>query len=237
MTTSRQIGLRFCFLIVGLCTLTLVGAAIGRARAESPSIEREPAPSGQSAETLSGYARALFLAGRYDEAAEVLLSAYAASPQALFLFNAGQSFRKAGRPREALAQYQRFLKEAPEDRLAPEARGYVKDMQAILDAQEHSQTVTLELESERQARQAKQQALLAKQQALLAEQMELVATQAQLEKARHPPFYRRALFWGIVSPILVGAAAVAIGVTVYSKRVHDDNLTDGGSYTIVLPMP
>jgi tetratricopeptide (TPR) repeat protein len=188
----------------------------------------EPPPMGQGAAALVTYARSLFAGERYSEAAQVLLTAYDQSPQPVYLFNAAQSFRKATRPQEALDAYQRFLIVAPDDPLAVEARGYALDMQTLLAAQSRSQTVNLALESERQVSAERQQALLD-------EKLRLTKVQAELERAKHPPFYKRAIFWGIVSPLLLIGIVTAIAVPVSGYYTRQGNITDGGSFTVALP--
>ena len=94
----------------------------------SPPAPPAPASAAHSADELLAEAKKLFHDEHYPEAAAALEAAYRAEPKPLFLFNAGQAYRKGDRPREALAQYQRFLALAPDDPLAAEARGYIRDM-------------------------------------------------------------------------------------------------------------
>lgn len=77
----------------------------------------------------------LFSAGQYDAAIEAFGAAYVLRPNAMFLFNMGQAHRKAGRPKEALLQYQLFLRKAPQSPLRPETEAYVALCQAQLAGQ------------------------------------------------------------------------------------------------------
>jgi tetratricopeptide (TPR) repeat protein len=51
--------------------------------------------------------------GQYDQAIRKFLEGWAASRDPVFLFNIAQAHRKAGRPREALAFFEHYLREAP----------------------------------------------------------------------------------------------------------------------------
>ena len=64
-----------------------------------------------------------YQAGDYDTAASEYFAAYEKKPLPALLFNVAQSHRKAGRTEEALALYERFLREDPKSTLAPEAEG------------------------------------------------------------------------------------------------------------------
>lgn len=88
-----------------------------------------------------------FQAGRYDQAAAALRTAYAlargAADEGLrrkaphFLFDIAQAHRRAHRPREALWLYQRFVEEDPRGspRLRAEALGYIQELQLLIDAE------------------------------------------------------------------------------------------------------
>jgi len=75
----------------------------------------------------------LYSAGRFTEAADAFLAAYAKKPKPLILFNVGQAYRKCGELEQALTYYRRFLDEASPDERAPleeETRKYVHEIEA-----------------------------------------------------------------------------------------------------------
>lgn len=238
--TTLVASLRAVRLLIFVSLLFIIRVT-GAQTASAPDIE--PPPEGQAAAELATYAKDLFLAGKYVEAADMLVAAYERSPHPIYLFNAAQSYRKGNAPRQALANYERFIQVAEHDALAAEAHTYVHDMQALIDAQERSQTAKLELETERHAAaeiklelESARQASAEKQQALLLEKERAQRIAAALKRAEHPPFYKRAVFWGIVSPLIALGIAVCIALPLTEKSTHDANKTDGGSFTITLPL-
>ena len=214
----------------GRCLVVMIAALMvcGGVRAEPPAVPESvqrttPQPTDQpgaagetafSAEDHVKNAQQLFKEQRFSDAAEQLKLAYQNQPNPLFLFNAGQAYRKALRPIEAREMYARFVSIAPDSPLVPEAKGYVQTLE-IWIAEHH----------------AKQQAelTLIEKQSELAEQVRQreVALQA-LEKAKNPPLYKKPWFWAIVSGVVVGGGvALAIGL-VTSTRFQ----TDGGTIEI-----
>lgn len=151
-----------------------------------------------------------FQAGRYRDAAELLLRVYDADAQPIYLFNAGQAFRKGDLPLEAKTTYERFLSVAPDHKLAPEVRGYVKDMDALLATQAKAREISLELDKEKAEAQFARQALL---------------------QERTKPVYKRPLFW-----VLLGAGvlvtATVVGVLGWSVSVSRSDL---GTQTVRAP--
>lgn len=185
------------------------------AQIPAPATKAAPAPplpklSKSDIDGAKAQASAHFQAGRYSDAAEMLLRVYEAEPQPLYLFNAGQAYRKGDKPREAKTTYQRFLDVAPTHRLAPEVRGYVKDMDTILATQQKAQQISLELDKEKTEAQFARQALL---------------------QERGKPLYKRPVFWVLVgSGVLVALTALSIGV--YFAEVSKSDL---GTQRVVLP--
>jgi tetratricopeptide (TPR) repeat protein len=230
--------MRGCIAIVLWGLIAGVAGAADVHGAEPPlAAEPEPPPAGVDAAALVTHAKALFLAERYVEAADTLMAAYQQTPRPIYLFNAAQSYRKGNAPKQALAAYEQFIPVAETEQLAAEARTYARDMRTLIDAQERSQTVTLALESERQAAAEKQRALqVEKEQALQLEKARSQRIAAELERAKNPPFYKRALFWGIVSPLLALGTVIAIVAPLSEQSVRDANRTNGGTFTIALPM-
>jgi tetratricopeptide (TPR) repeat protein len=131
-------------------------------------------------------ATALFKAGQHEQAARKLLLVYEVSPQPILLFNAGQAFRRAKLPRDAKDCYVRFLEAVPQSPLGPEVRGYVRDMDTLIEMQRHEQEISLKLVQEQAAATDAQQAL---------------------QKERSKPVYKRAWFWAVLDS--VGVAAIA----------------------------
>ncbi len=138
-----------------------------------------------------GEASALFKAGQHEQAARKLLLVYDSSPQPLLLFNAGQAFRRAKIPKEAKDCYVRFLESAPQSPLVPEVRGYVRDMDTLLEMQQREQEISLRLKQEQAAATSAQQAL---------------------QKERSTPVYKRGWFWVVMGSVgLVVITGVAVG--------------------------
>lgn len=216
----------------------MAGVAEGNEDAQATyAAESEPPPAGLDAAALVAHAKSLFLAEKYVEAADTLIAAFKQTPRPIYLFNAAQSYRKGNAPQRALAAYEQFIPIAETEQLAAEARTYARDMRTLIDAQERSQSVTLALESERQAAAEKQRALqVEKEQALQVEKQRTQRIAAELEQAKNPPFYKRAVFWGIVSPLLATGIAISIALPLYDQSIRDANRTDGGAFTITLPM-
>lgn len=81
-------------------------------------------------------ARVAFTSGRYDDAIRELQAAYKLKPNPNYLFSIAQSHRRAGRNREALAVYQRFLKESPETPLKLETLNYVSELTTLINRED-----------------------------------------------------------------------------------------------------
>lgn len=164
----------------------------------------------QDIEAARAQASAHFQAGRYADAAEMLLRVFETEPQPLYLFNAGQAYRKGEKPREAKATYERFLEVAPTHKLAPEVRGYVKDMDALLLTQQKAQQISLELDREKAEADFARRALL---------------------QERSKPLYKQPVLW-----VLLGGGVLAVltglGVAGYFSAVSQSDL---GTQAVVLP--
>lgn len=89
-------------------------------------------PAELSAKELTSRGIRDFQTGQFDAAVEAFSAAYVLSPNPMFLFNIGQAHRKAGHPREALTNYQLFLRKAPDSPLRPETEAYIALVQAQL---------------------------------------------------------------------------------------------------------
>lgn len=162
-------------------------------------------------------ARQFFQERKFAEAAQALQRAYAFDPNPLFLFNAGQAYRKAEQRKEALEMYQRYLEVDEKGPLAAEARGYVSDIQAFLAAQSRLQETQVELISKESAAKKTQEALdVEKKRSLLAE--------AALRKEKEKPFYKKP--WFIVGASIVGVGAFVAVAAVVSTEFLRSTTTD-----------
>lgn len=169
----------------------VLGSALGQgllgpgAFAASPDAEPVPAPFVSSGLVESHVAMAAlkYKAGEYLEAANELNLAYSLQPQPVFLFNIAQAYRKGRASRAAKEMYQRFVEVAPTHPLAPEARGYIQDMEALERAEVQNQVMRRQLELDLQ-RQAERRAI-----------------------------YKRPWFWGVIGAAVgVTAIAIGVGV-------------------------
>lgn len=160
-------------------------------------------------------ARQLFQERKFAEAAQALQRAYAFDPNSLFLFNAGQAYRKAELRKEALEMYQRYLEVDEKGPLAAEARGYVADLQAFIKAQDRLKETQVELIS-------KESTAKKTQEALDAEKRKAQFIEAALRKEKEKPFYKKP--WFIVGASIVGVGLVSgAGVLVIMEFLKDTN--------------
>jgi tetratricopeptide (TPR) repeat protein len=143
-------------------------------------------------------------AGNYDLAASAFWAAHGLKPQPIIVFNVAQVYRKAQRWSEALALYERYLREDPRSNMTAKVEAYIAEIKAQLDAQKAKS------EAEAQARIDDANALLGER---LAEVSTLdrriqitqeITQRRELEK-KPKPLHKRPLLW-----ILTGAAAVGV---------------------------
>lgn len=196
--------------------MTAAASTPASATTAATSPEAKPAPAAPLAkgeiDGAKAQAGAHFQAGRYRDAADLLLRVFEADPQPLYLFNAGQAYRKGDLPGEAKATYERFLDVAPNHKLAPEVRGYVKDMDTLLATQKKAKEISLELDKEKAEAQFARQAL---------------------QQERSTPIYKRPLFWGLMGTgLLVVLGGVAVTVATISA-----GRSDLGTQIVKLPNP
>ena len=151
----------------------------------------------------------LFTAGSYDQAIGEFQLAYQKRQLPTLLFNIAQAHRKAGHWAEALALYERFLKDDPKSALLPEAEAHAAAMRARLDAERAS------AEREAAERLAKKRAEEAEALAIAREAERKKAEDALLlaSKAKEPPVYKKAWFWGVIGGV-VAAGAITAGVVI-----------------------
>lgn len=150
----------------------------------------------------------LFDLGRYLDAVTEYELAFRLSDLPGFLFNIGQGYRLANRPREALAAYQGYLRRVPQGPQREEAEKHIAAVQQAIAAEE-------------------ERAVAAQEEAALKLSAQRTPTNAAttdfvaLPKAVPVrPLYKRAWFWGVLaSGVVVVGAAVAIGI-VFGSRTN-----------------
>src|SRR5262245_2036021 len=91
-------------LMLRICIVLTICAGFAPAAVAEPS----------NAKTVYARAKALFEAGRFDEAAATFLEAYAITRKPMLLFNAAQAYRKANRRTDAISTYRWFIEEGAE---------------------------------------------------------------------------------------------------------------------------
>lgn len=192
--------------------------------AQSPNTEPEP----MSGDDYARRAQVLFKEQRFADAAESLKLAYAQSPNPLFLFNAGQAYRKALRPLDAKEMYERFVSVAPASPLVPEAKGYVQTLDILIREQQAKQQAELTLQQEQQAKQRAEENLSQKETELAEQIRRREEAQLQLDRVKNAPIYKKPWFWGMTSGVVVGGAAIAIGVGLGLTLFQ----TDGGKVVL-----
>lgn len=197
--------------VLAVCTLLAfaVRADVVPPQAQLP----EPPPASEKPERYIDRAQQAFQAGQYVEAGDNLYRAYLLSPKPIYLFNAGQSYRKGGHADQALAVYDQFLRVAPDHPLSNEARAYKATLDALLKEQRAAKDTELKLLGE------------------LEQQKELnKETERKLKEAeaRKVPVYKRAWFGAVLASagvvVLVGIGA-ALGV---AQKYN----TDGGTVPV-----
>lgn len=189
---------------------TSLPVASALATTGDPSVG-EPAPAMVNHVQL---AQQLFKEQKYSAAAEQLKLAYETQPNPLFLFNAGQAYRKAMWPMESKQMYERFVAAAPDHQLVPEAKGYIQTLESLIE--------------ERQAKQKVELTLIEKQEELQEQVRKREEALRALERAKNPPIYRKPWFWAVI-----GGAVAAVGVTLtVSLAVSARFKTDGPNISV-----
>jgi tetratricopeptide (TPR) repeat protein len=107
--------------------LAAVTAAWGIARADGTGLTKEE--RAMLAHKHFQLGRDHYALGEYELAAREFEQGYANDPQPLFLYNVGQSARRAGQPDKAIAYYRRYLDAAPHAIERPEIEGYLRELE------------------------------------------------------------------------------------------------------------
>jgi tetratricopeptide (TPR) repeat protein len=157
-----------------------------------------PPPADAPAQAHWRYARQLFAHEDFVNAAKELELAFARDPRPLYLFNAGQAYRKGEKLVEAKHLYQQFLSLAPDHVLAVDARDHIRTIEQLINQQEQNQQIGFALEQ----------------------------TLKDLEKARKPlPVYKRAWFWLSIAGVASTAVAIGVGVKLYNDQRNSNGGT------------
>lgn len=109
--------------LASLLALSILAAPLGDAQADR-----------RKARAAFKKGRGLFKQGKYAEAATELEKAYSLSPHPALLRYLGQTYYKANKPKKALEQFERYLKQAPQapDRAQTESK--IAELKQILAA-------------------------------------------------------------------------------------------------------
>lgn len=186
----------------------------------APSAAGQPAANPKTPKEFVTRATQEFVSGNYDQAVEDYQAAYQLRSLATLLFNIAQAHRKAGHWAEALAYYERFLKDDPKSALAPEAEAHSTAMRAKLDAEKLStEREALERLAKQRADEAEALAKAREEERKKAEAALLLAT-AQKDKK---PVYKKAWFWVVIGGVVVaGAVGLGVGLALRPKDPSSD---------------
>jgi tetratricopeptide (TPR) repeat protein len=158
-----------------------------------------------------------YQAGEYGAAIGEYWTAYSLKPLPIIIYNIAQAHRKAERFAEALALYERYLREDPTTALLTEVQGYI--------AQSRERLLAPKLEEERRSAER-----LAQANAALKERLaEVAEIEHQIvlmhRKAAPKPLYRRAWFWVALGAAATGAAlTVGLSVGLTRRQLPDADL-------------
>lgn len=161
-------------------------------------------------------AQALLKERKYAEAGDQLQASYRANPDPVVLFNAGQAYRKALRPIEARAAYQKLVDEHPSHQLAQEAKGYIQTLDVLIQEMNEKQKIEMALLEQKEA----------SERDLLSERQRREQSERELSKYKKP-VHKRAWFW-----VGVGAAVLVlggVGLAIWADKYNE--ITVGGTHT------
>lgn len=207
----RQLFYRSWMWLGLLVLLVLPGAA----RAEAP------APlSGKAVTALNNRLRQAidsFNAERFEEARLGFLEVYQRRQDPRLLFNLGSCYRRLNQVETATEYYEQFVKSVPDSPLIPEARAYIVELHARLDADKSAadrQQNEIKLRIAEQRAKEAENIARANEEARKRAEAELVK-QSQKETR---PVYKRAWFWVVVGGVAAAAIATGVGVGLYEKN-------------------
>ncbi len=183
----------------------------------APAESQEPAPAEKDSLSSAQHialAQTLFQQQKYAEAGDHLRAAHEQSPNAVLLFNAGQAYRKALRPKEARDSYQQMITTYPDHPLVPEAKGYVQTLDALIAEVQAKQQIELSLQQQKQLSEKE----------LAEERLRREEIQKELSKYKKP-YYKSAWFW-----LLISGAVLTVGTVIaIPVGVNSQSKTDGGT--------
>lgn len=188
---------RLLLLLLGLCALS-------------------PPAWAQDFKTHYDLAMALYQAQKFEEAIPEFKAAYEIDRKPGLLFNIAQSYRKAGRPRDAIQYYDQYLSSDP--RLDTDTRrkvdGYLAEARNTL--------ASLELELKR--RLAEEKAARAVEPPPTLQPEPTPPPPPPQEKST--PVYKRPWLWAVVGGVVV--AGVIVGVVVGTSTARAAPVVDSG---------
>src|SRR5262245_11374171 len=117
-----------------LMVLTLVAAPL---RAHAEDAGKAPAGKGQKAEDRDRKAKALFAAGRYQEAIDLLAQLYADTGNPTYLRNIGRCHQRLHDPERAISSFEEYLLRAKDITPAErdEVKGFIREMEELKSKQ------------------------------------------------------------------------------------------------------
>jgi len=155
----------------------------------------------------------LYDLGKYLEAANEYEAAFKLTDRPAFLFNIGQAYRLGGKPRDALAAYEGFIRRVPEAPQRAEIQQHIDELKkAIADENEKkaADDAAARKAAEEKAAAEKATAEKASAERVSAEKVVVAEHAPPPEK----PVYKKWWLWTVVGVVAAGAAVgIAVGVT------------------------
>jgi tetratricopeptide (TPR) repeat protein len=175
--------------------------------------------------------RALYDAGRWDEALAAFEAGYEAFPLKGFLVNIGQCQRKLDRLEDAAASYQKFLDGAPDERLRGEVTEALSELKVELDRR-----AAVQAEAEQRRKQADEQQRKALLDSIAREQsasspavQHLNATPENEVRTEAPRKKSRVWLWSLLGVVAAGAVAGGVAAAV----IYTQPSTHAGSLGLI----
>jgi tetratricopeptide (TPR) repeat protein len=173
--------------------------------------------------------RAAFTDGRYEDALDYFDRAYALSHRSELLYNIGSANDRLRRDVEALAAFERYVRELPD---APNVREVESRIRVLRQSLEDASPAAAE--AERTQAEIDQAAF----EAHAREQAERAAPPAQADSG--PGVVGEWWFWTIIVAVVAGAVVTGVVLGTQDQSVHYPPYTTGDNgivMTLTLPMP
>lgn len=202
------------------------------------SVRAQPSTTPKTSQEFAQVANALYASGDFEGAISNYQRAYELQQHPTLLFNAAQAHRKALHWHEALALYERFLREAQGSSLAPEAEAHSSAIRAKLSAElAQSERAAAERLAQQQAEKAEALARAheAERQKAELELQKLLAQRDAEERARKElPTYKKGWFKAVMAVTVIAAiggiaTGIALGIT---QRPPDPPMGELGTRVI-----